>query len=385
MKRVLIILISINLIFTMNGYGATKHDYKAAILIEANTGKILYKYNKDEILPQASITKLMTYYAFKGFLKERNIKENSFIKVENDKFNIPSDGVKINLKKGELLSVKDLLNTMLIISANDSAVEVEHIYEKNNASIINSMNNYCKLLGLTNSHYFNVTGITIKNGNKKICNTTTVYDTSKLASIILKKYPEILKITSKKKYKFRDATYGTTNMLLYKSKNIDGLKTGYTDAAGYCVVSTENVTKLIGNGKYTRLLAVVFGCSTDASRVKESMALLKFGEENYINDKVISKGSSFKIKNDYYNNGYLNGTSQKDIYILKNNKEKLVKTITLKKNLQGDVRKGDLIGTVYIKVGNEKLKQNIYASSNCSLKPWYVRVLLSIRNFFKSL
>lgn len=384
MKKIFCIVIFLYIFMSVNVFGETKHDYKAAVLIEANTGKILYEYNKDKVLPQASITKLMTYYTFEEFLKHNSINENDFITVEKNKFDIPSDGVKINLKKGDILSIKDLINTMLIISANDSALEAQDIYDKSSGNIVASMNKNCKLLGLTKSHYINVTGITIANGSKKSYNTTTAYETAKLAIDILNKYPQILKTTSQKNYKYKGRIYYNTDTVLYKSKRVDGLKTGHTDEAGYCLVSTEDVTNLPGNMRPTRYIAVVFGCSTEASRTKESLELLKYGEDNFINDKVISKDKRIKIKNDYYENDYINCNVKKDIFILKNNKSKIIENIILNNNLSKNIVSGESIGNITVKSGKETISSKLYAESNIKLKPLYIRIFLSIRDFFKN-
>lgn len=385
MKKILCFVLVVYLSLSLSVYGEVKHNYKAAVLIETNTGKILYEYNKDKLLPQASITKLMTYYTFKEYLRKNSINENSKVTIEKDTFNIPSDGVKLGLKKNDVISIEDLINTMLIISANDSASEIEDIYNKNCGNMVKAMNANCSTLGLTQSHFINSDGITVKNGNTKTYNTTTAYEIAKLANIILKKYPEIIKTTSKREYVFNKKLYYNTNLLLKKFKTIDGMKTGHTDEAGYCLVSTENVTSKIGNGKYTRLLAVVLGCSSDTSRMKESTKLLKYAESNFVNEKLATKNKEVKLKADYYKGGYISGAVAKDIYLLKNKNAKSIKIVKLKNQQMGTIHKGDIIGSFQAKVGTQTISAPIYAQHDFNLKPWYIRLLISIVKFFQNL
>lgn len=385
MKKILWFTLLILLLCFFSAYSETGHDYKAALLIEANTGKILYEYNKDKILPEASITKLMTYYTFKNFMKENSLNESTRITIERNKFNIPSDGVQIRFKVKETVSLKELLNTMLIISANDSAEEIGYIFNKGKVNIIASMNNNCRYLNMSNSHYVNVTGITETNSSRKFYNTTTAYDLSKLAIKVLKEYPEILQITSIKKYKFQNKLYYNTNPLLSNFKTVDGLKTGHTDEAGYCLVATDNVTSLIGNGKPTRFLAIILGCKSEASRKNEASELIKYGENNFVNYKALSRNQVIRIKNDYYDNDYIDAFVKNDSYLLKNKNEKVTERVFLNDKLNNSILKGENIGYILVQTDNEKIRQQLFAAKDIKIKPAIIRFFISIKIFFSNL
>jgi serine-type D-Ala-D-Ala carboxypeptidase (penicillin-binding protein 5/6) len=328
---------------------AESKNYKAAILIEVNTGKILYEYNKDEVLPQASITKLMTYYVIRDYLEENSIQNKHKVNVNIDMSKTPSDGSKIKLNNGEEITIQELLESLLIVSANDSALQLETLFNlKSNTKLIDSMNQKSREIGLKNSFYINTSGLT-EEKNGPVYNYTTAYETAKLAMGIIKDYPDVLEITSKDEFIYKGIKYPNTNKVLKLNKNVDGLKTGHTDIAGYCLVSTEDMTETNGNGQPLRLLTVVFGCKTESDRINETLKLLKYGEENFINEKIISKDAKFKQNNEYYKKGYIEGSTSEDIYILKQKNENFTHTYEFDKDLPNDIKKGKKIGKLTIK------------------------------------
>lgn len=384
---IIILLISTILISIMNlcAYGYTKPEYKAAILLEANTGKILYQFNKDKILPQASITKLMTYYVIKSYMKENSIKESDTITVGDTNFSIPGDGVKLGIKKGDIFTYKQLLQAMLIISANDSACEFGSVYDKQGKDIILSMNKDTSSLGLGKSHYYNVTGITLKNGNKKIYNVSTAYELAKLGKIIIDKYPDILQITSHRKVTIKGQTYYSTNKLLGTNNRVDGLKTGHTDEAGYCLVFTEDVTNIIGNGQPMRLFGVVLGAPSDKVRTKASLRLLNYGEKSFFNYKLVDKNELFSLKNELYENNHIMARTNQDFYLLKKRTVPVLKQFHSNLKLSGTVHKGDRIGWVSIRIGSQVIDKPVYADKDYKQKFILFRFFIHIINFFKNL
>lgn len=388
MKKIFLMTVIFISMISFVTYGNVKPDYKAAILVEASTGKILYQYNKDEILPQASITKLMTYYVMKNYLREKSIKETDKITIGNTNFNIPEDGVKFGLKSGDSYTYGQLLQAMLVISANDIACEFQDIYDKSGGDIIAEMNKTSSALGLNSSYYHNVTGITITagdgDGNKKVYNKSTAYELYKLAKIIINTYPEILNISSKKHIIINGNTYYNTNNLLSSKVEVDGLKTGHTDEAGYCLVFTADVKNIIGNGQPMRLIGVVLGCKNDSIRIKSSLKLLNYGENNFYNYKLVSKDDIFSIKNEFYKSEIM-GNVANDIYLLKNKNTPAIENFKERTDFVGTVHKGDKIGTVSIKIGDNTINKAVYANDDYNQRFILLRILLYIKNFISNL
>jgi serine-type D-Ala-D-Ala carboxypeptidase (penicillin-binding protein 5/6) len=385
LKKILYAIILITLVMFSNVYAGEKNDYKAAIIMETNTGKVLFQYNMNKVLPQASLTKLMTYYTYMKFADNEGINQNKKITIDVKSFNIPLGGSQIYLKKGDVISIRDLISALFIISANDSAKALERIYNSYGQNLVADMNRLSKELGLQNSSFVNVSGLTDQVGNVKKYNVTTAYELARLSRLVINEYPNILKTTARSSCIIKNKKYYSTNKLLFKYKNIDGLKTGRTVEAGYCVAATEDVSKAIGNGKNTRLLAIVLGCSTDAARFREGKKLLDYAKDNFINYKAVSTDQDIKIDREFYKNGYIKCYTKQDIYVLKNKNEKVTKTIEFSNKFDSNIIKKDKIGTIIVKAGNQTIKQDLFASDSYKLKAWPVRLFISIKNFFSNL
>jgi D-alanyl-D-alanine carboxypeptidase (penicillin-binding protein 5/6) len=285
MKNIFImLLVSIMItIFPMHVKAEENNTYKAAILIDYKSGKVLYEKNKDQVLPEASITKLMTYYVIKDYLKNRNISEDTIIKIDTNNFITQNDASGIGLKKGQKISISDLITSMLVVSANDSAMALENFYKSGGGSFVDAMNKKASELGLKNTNFVNPTGLTLSSKTHRL-NTTSAYDIAILSKNIIRDYPEILKITNMSSIIINGKTYINTNGTLKYNSNIDGLKTGYTKEAGYCLAATENIkgnrftTNISHNSIITddmRLISVVFGCETEEhSRLQPALMIL---------------------------------------------------------------------------------------------------------------
>lgn len=349
-RKISIIILSLLIIFfnCSSKVHAESRNYKAAVLMEVYSGKVLYEYKKNEVLPQASITKLMTYYVMRDFLEQNSVDDTSKVNVNIDMSRVPYDGTKINIKNGQVITMQELLESLLIVSANDSALQLETMFnQKADTNIVERMNQKAREIGLRKTFYLNTTGLTEKNGQNY--NRTTAYETAVLASKIIKEYPDVLNITSKNIFAYKGINYPNTNKVLKINSKVDGLKTGHTDVAGYCLVATEDLTRSNGNGQPLRLVAVVFGCKSESDRINETLKLLKIGEDNFTNGKVFGKEASFQHKNEYYKNGYIEGTANKDIYILKEKVEEFENTVHFEEDLPRNIKKGEKIGNLTIK------------------------------------
>ncbi|MCX7885096.1 MAG: D-alanyl-D-alanine carboxypeptidase [Caloramator sp.] len=356
---------------------------KAAVLMEYDTGKVLYYKNKDKILNEASITKIMTYYVLKDLLKERGIREEE--KIITNKWALPFDATKVGFKKGENITINELVSSMLIHSANDSALQLGEFYKSITGNDISeAMNKKARDIGLVNTFYINPTGL--KEKNKKIAeNYTTAIEIAILARKLLKDYPEILDITSKKEWFYKNIKFKNTNKLLYIKKEVDGLKTGHTNAAGYCLLSTEKVLPKDINHKDFRIIAVVLGASTESDRIKDSKKILKYGEENYEYVKAVDKNEIFRFKSEMYKKGFVEGKSNRDEFILKKISEPIEKNVFLYDNMTKKIRKGDEIGKIVVKNTTTKEVYEYKLYSTEAFKPisFFKRILLFIKKKIK--
>lgn len=379
----LILFLSINFVCKKT-LAAEKHNYKSAVLIEANTGRILYEYNKDEILPQASITKLMTYYVFMDLIKKEHIAKNSKVKIDISNFKLPSDGSSVPINNGDILTIDELIHTMLIASANNSACEVYNLYNKYNANILDAMNKKAKAINMKNTYYINTSGLT-EDSSKEKYNHTTAYDTALLGASILKDYPETLKITSMREYLFKGNLIRNTNLLLNKDSKVDGMKTGHTNEAGYCLVATKDITSTNGNGRPFRLISVILGSPSEAARVEESRKLLSYGENNFENKKIIDKNKIFIYESKFYKRGQIEASTLGNIYDICKKGDKIVTTYKFNDKLTHNVKKGDKVGILTVKnQSNGEVKEfSLYANDNYKTVSLLRKIILLIEGLFK--
>lgn len=379
MKKIIAAGLIFLLLITNTAYGIDSINSKSCILVEESTGRILYSKNKDDVLPQASITKLMTYLVFKDYMKEKNLSYNNIVITKN--WNLPDDGSKLGFEGGQKLTIKQLLNSLLILSANDSALELQSIYESSGKSFIEAMNKKAENLGLSNSRYYNSTGLSDDNGIIPD-NHTTVYETSKLAIDILKEYPETINITTNRKYNYNGKTYYSTNPILKIKNKADGLKTGHTDNAGYCLAATEKV----GDADPFRVIAIVFGCKSNKDRINDCLSLLKYAENNFENEKIVNHDKVFDFKNEYYKGGHIKAVTLDDVYIFKGKNEKIIETAELNK-LDSKIKKNDIIGKLILKntADGKTIEKNLYAESDFREVSIFQRIFIFLKHLVSKL
>lgn len=250
---------------------------KSAILIESTTGKILYEKNSNEKRSPASMTKMMTLLLTTEALENGKIKLDDMVHVSKNASSM--GGTQIFLEENSEISVETLLKGISIASANDAAVAVGEYIGGTLDNFVSMMNNRCKELGCKNTEFKNPHGLDEEG------HLTTAYDMSLIARELVK-YESVLKLTST--YEDNISVSGenhwlvNTNKLIRFYKGIDGLKTGYTDNAGYCLTATMNKNNM-------RLISVVMGSDTKDNRSSDTIGMLEYGYSMYGSNTVIKK------------------------------------------------------------------------------------------------
>lgn len=251
---------------------------KAAILMEAQSGKILYKKNDNIPLAPASMSKMMTEYIVLERIKNGSLNWNDIVIISQNAVN--SEGVKIDVKVGEGLTVLDLFHAMVISSANNAAVALAEHIAKTERDFAKIMNDKAKQLELsTHTNFVNATGLANEQNEES---KMTALDVAKLAQKLLEHYPDVLEVTKLTSYELNHngVILKTTNKMLYYGntklyfQGIDGLKTGFTDEAGYCFTGTAKK-----DGK--RMITVVMGNRDNIERFTETKKLLAYGFQEF--------------------------------------------------------------------------------------------------------
>lgn len=314
---------------------------KSAILIEASTGKVLYEKNIDEKYAPASMTKMMSLLLIMENIDNRNLRMDEVIKVSKNASSM--GGSQIFLQENEEMTVEDLLKGITIGSANDATVALAERIGGTESAFVELMNKKAKELGLKNTNFKNPTGLDEANH----------YSSSRDMSIIareLVKHSKILEFSSIYETYLRTDTDNkfwlvNTNKLVRFYPGVDGLKTGYTEEAGYCLTATINKDNM-------RLIAVVMGEPTSSIRNSEVSALLDYGYNLYQKDTYITTEEIIdtvpveKGKEEFANIVVLNdvGTINKKGHKM----GEVTYELDLKK-IKAPVKKGDIVGNLTIK------------------------------------
>jgi len=271
---------------------------KSAILVEAETGKILYKYNENLPLPPASMTKMMTEYLVLEAIKQGKISWED--RVTTDAYGYwmgRHGGSRVFLNLGEVRTVRELYTAMAVYSANDATVMLARHVAGSEAAFVEQMNKKAKALGMTHTHFVTSTGFPLKDipaqfrppGNGD--NQMSARDAAILARRLLMDYPEVLEFSSIPKAVFREGEANPIQManwnwmlpgLVAQYPGVDGLKTGHTEQAGYCFTGTAQRDGM-------RLISVVMGTSSELARFQETAKLFDYGFSQF-EVKTLFKG-----------------------------------------------------------------------------------------------
>ena len=243
------------------------------ILIDAKTGQVLVEENPDEPLPPASLTKIMTSYIAIEEIITGNLSLNDMVHISEKAWRM--EGSKMFVEVNTQVSVEDLLRGIIIQSGNDASVAIaEHIAGSEEA-FADMMNQYAEVLGLDNSFFMNSSGL----DTELYYNTMSARDLSKLAQATVDRHRDFYPMYAEREFTYNNIRQSNRNSLLFRDRNVDGLKTGWTDAAGYCLVASAERDGM-------RLISVVTGTASEEARAIETQKLLTYGFRYYETHKL---------------------------------------------------------------------------------------------------
>src|SRR5690606_26312252 len=236
------------------------------LLIDADTGAVLVEHNADERLPPASLTKMMSSYIVSEEIESGRISEEDMVNISVKAWRM--GGSKMFIREGTQVSVKDLLLGVIMQSCIDATIALaEYVYGSEDA-FVDVMNQKAALMGMTSTHFENSTGWPAEG------HLTSARDLCILARDIINDHPEHYALYKEKYFVWNDIRQPNRNLLLFRDETVDGLKTGHTEEAGYCLVASAN-----RNGM--RLISVVMGTASENARAAESQKLLAYGFRYY--------------------------------------------------------------------------------------------------------
>lgn len=305
----LLLVFSILLLNTSSSFAifGIEEKTKSSLVAEMENEIFFVSENIEEALPIASISKVMTYFVVRDAIENKKINMTDVVEISKTAAN--EVGSNIELKEGEKITIKDLIDGLMVVSGNDAAVALSEAVAGNEAEFAKLMNEKAKELGLEASTFTNASGLT-KNGAD---NKMTAKDIFKMAKAVIEKYPEILEYSKTRilKQEARNFEGESTIPLVGTVEGVDGLKTGYTDEAGYCLVSTMKVKK--GDSEF-RLISVLMGAETKADRAQYTKDMLNYVKENIETKKIVDQTKFIKrIKINSSKQGYVDLIPEKDV------------------------------------------------------------------------
>ena len=369
----IIIMIFPNLIIPVSALTIKNPNFelnvKSAVLMDAETGTVLYSKNHKEALPPASVTKIMTLLLVFERIEEGNL--NFDDELTASEYASSMGGSQVFLKAGEKITVEELVKCVIIASANDAAVTLAEHIGGTIENFVLMMNNKALTLGMKNTRFENVTGL----DDSVETHLTSAYDIALMSKALIK-YDKVKEYATIWMDTIRNGEFGltNTNRLVRYYKGITGLKTGYTAKSGYCISATAKRGDI-------ELIAVVMGAESSQERNECVSKLLDFGFANYniyslngeiIKDIIIKNGTK-----DYFDGKY------DDFSILENKEVKNIeKEVVIHENIEAPIKIGDVIGIVNYKIDDKIVEtKNIVSIENISKINFLEYICKVLKNF----
>mgnify|MGYP005623111525 FL=1 len=313
---------------------APKLNLTSYILIEASTNTVIAEYDSDNQIAPASMTKVMSGYVIADQIANGSISLDDKVLISEKAWK--TGGSKMFIEAGKKVSVKDLLSGIIIQSGNDATIAMAEYVAGSEEGFVDFMNAYASELELTNSLFQNSTGFSDPN------HFSSAKDLAKLTQALINNFPDHYATYNEKEFTFSGIRQLNRNKLLWRDDSVDGVKTGHTDSAGFCLISSAQRNDM-------RLIAVVAGSESENERLTASQRLLEYGFRFYATQKLVSqeiKVTTAKVWGGKTDEVALGST--KDIYLtLPRSEFKNIKAnYQFNNNLQAPIEIGQMIGSI---------------------------------------
>lgn len=322
------------------------------ILQDYSTGKVLAESKADARLAPASLTKILTVYVIFNEIKNGHLKPDELVTISQNAWK--TSGSKMFVNVNDRVKVEDLLKGVIVQSGNDASVALAEHVAGNEATFAELMNQHAARLGMINSHFVNADGL--PSGD----HYTTARDLAILTTALIKEFPQFYPWFSLKEFTYNKITQPNRNLLLSRDESVDGVKTGHTDEAGYCLVASA-----LRDGM--RLISVVMGTESENARASANQALLNYGfrffesRRLYQGKATIKEARIWKGESETVELGL-----PEDLYITvpRRNNNDLKASIVVDKQIIAPIKAGDKLGKVTVKLGEEVLTTRDLAAIN---------------------
>lgn len=322
------------------------------LVIDAATGDVLASENARMRLPPASLTKIMTSYIIADEIEQGRITLDDRVPISVKAWRM--EGSRMFIREGTEVSVADLLRGIVIQSGNDASVAMAEYIAGDEEAFAGLMTQTAKSLGMDNTNFMNATGLPDE------MHYTTAEDLAILTRALINRFPEHYAIYSEKYFSYNDIRQANRNALLWRDDSVDGVKTGHTQAAGYCLVASAMEND-------TRLISVVMGARDERTRAAESQKLLNYGFRYYETVNLYAAGSSLKrvrVWSGLHESLEVGLDDAITLTIPRGGRDQLKAEINLQDVIEAPIERGQTLGALTLSLGDEMLVERPVVALN---------------------
>ena len=344
------------------------------ILVEPVTGKVLAEFNADDQIEPASMTKVMTGYIAADQLHRNLVRADDEVLISTKAWKM--EGSRMFIEAGKRVSFEDLIKGVVIQSGNDASVAIAEYLGGTEEGFVDIMNAYAQSLGLNNTLFENSTGLPSSN------HFSSARDLSIISANLINNFPEHYALYKEKSFTFNDIRQLNRNRLLWRDDSVDGIKTGHTESAGFCLISSAARGSM-------RLIAVVAGANSEDERFNASQRLLEYGFRFFVTQNLLKSNEEIRSADVW--GGKKDAVSlglAKDLIVTLPRAELpgLKIDYTFNNNIEAPISKGDILGSLSVKSGETVIANaNLVALEEVEPKGFFGRLISKIIMWFLSL
>ena len=347
-------------------------DARAWLLLDATSGQSIASRNPKERIEPASLTKLMTAYIAFTALKGRSLALGQTIRVSERAWH--TAGSRMFIEPRRPVTVEELLHGLIIQSGNDASIALAEAVAGSEAAFVERMNREAGRLGMTGTNFTNSSGLPDRE------NYSTASDLALLTFALIRDYPEYYKLYSEREYRYNDITQRNRNQLLWLDPNVDGVKTGHTESAGYSLIASA-----LRSGR--RLVSVVIGAASENQRARESQKLLNFGFQSYDTLRLYQKGDAIgKLQVWKGSKRELKAGPAADLYVTvpRGTSDKLRAELVSQQPLIAPLETGERVAMLRVSHDGKPLTEYpVVALESVAVAGFFARAWDSVRLWFK--
>ena len=365
MKKIILTIIILPLVAYCQSFvpNAPELDLKSYILIEPNTNTVIAEFNSSDLIEPASMTKVMTGYVVSDQIKNELISLNDQVLISEKAWKM--EGSKMFIEVGKKVSILDLLKGIIIQSGNDASVAIAEYVGGTEDGFVDLMNSYAGALGMSDTYYINSTGLPAEG------HFTSARDLATLTARFINNFPDEYALYKEKQFTFNNIKQLNRNKLLWRDESSDGVKTGHTSTAGYCLIGSAERGNM-------RLITVVAGSDSDNDRFLSTQRLLEYGFRFYATQKYFDPNKEYvsaKVWGGRSEQIQLGVSDEISITLPRTSFKDIKVDYEYKSNVQAPITKGQVMGSLKIISDGEVVKTaDLIALENVEAKGFFGRL-----------